>query len=342
MKFAEKIFAVVSVGLAVPAAIFAASAAQERELVRIAFADRTRDGLLSNVNGEIITVGDLRRETQRYIPELRRSSRTLEEFREKYSELAAGAIQSLTDTFLLVSAFDESGAMMDENFIDQRINDIIAQDFDGDRAKYLQMLRRTGSNPLADKRRLRDRIKASSWDEQLVRGAAGDVSPAKVKAEYEARIAEFTSEASFEYAQLVLFAGASETDAQVGELAAKIREEILSGKTDFESAAKLHSRDDYRAAGGYVGWRPISDLSEKIVPALEKTADGGVSEVIELDAPSGKIFVLLKRIAARPEGVIPLKDVRAQIENRIRAEQVRQVRAEKMAELRDEYYIRRY
>lgn len=342
MSYAKKIFAVVSICFAVPAAIFAATAAQERELIRAAFADRTRDGLLANVNGEIITVGDLRRETQRYIPELRRSARSVEDFREKYSELAGGAIRSLTDTYLLVGAFDDSGAMMDENFIDQRINDIIAQDFGGDRSKYLQMLRRTGSNPLADKRRLRDRIKASSWDDQLVRGAAEDVSPAKVKAEYEARIAEFTSEASFEYAQLVLFAGASETDAQVGELAAKIRDEIASGKTDFESAAKLHSRDDYRAAGGYVGWRPISDLSEKIVPALEKIADGGVSDVIELDAPSGKIFVLLKRIAARPAGVIPLKDVRAQIENRLRAEQVQQLRAEKMAELRDEYYIRLY
>ncbi len=334
-----------ALAMAVPAAQAAAedsAAEREKAAVRAAFADQTRDGLIANVNGEIVTVGDLRRETQRYIPELRRSARSAEEFYAKMNELTSGAIQSLTDTCLLVSAFDDSGAVMDENYIDQRINDVIEQDFDGDRAKYLQMLRRTGSNPLADKRRLRDRIKASSWDDHLVRGALGEVSPAAVKAEYEARIEEFTSEASFEYAQIVLFAGASETDDQVGDLAEKIRGEIASGKTDFESAAKLHSRDDYRLEGGYVGWKPLTDLSEKIVPELEKTPDGGVSSVVALDAPAGKVFVLLKRIAYRPAGVIPLKDVRAQIENRIRAERVRRIRAEKMAELRDEYYIRHY
>ena len=82
--------------------------------------------------------------------------------------------------------------------------------------------------------------------------------------------------------------------------------------------------------------------AEQIVPALRETEDGGVSEVVELDTPNGKFYVLLKRIAFREAGVIPLKDVREQIENRLRSEHVRRVREEKMAELRDEYHIRYY
>lgn len=327
--------------LAVPAAL-PAQENREEQMLRAVFADRARDGILANINGEIITVSDMRRETQRYIPEIRRSSGTLEEFREKYAQLTSGAVQSLADTHLLASAFDDSGAVMDENFIDQRINDIIEQDFGGDRARYLQWLRRTGSNPLADRRRMLERIKASSWDEHIVKSALGDVSPEKVRKEYEARIDEFRSDAAVEYAQIVMFAGASETDRDVAELAARLRREISEGKTDFETAAKTHSRDDYRAAGGYVGWKPLTDLSEQIVPALRETEDGGVSEVVELDTPNGKFYVLLKRIAFREAGVIPLKDVREQIENRLRDEHVRRVREEKMAELRDEYHIRYY
>lgn len=341
----RKIFAA-ALALGVPALAGvpaqAASEAGEKTAEELAFDGQTRDRMLANVNGEIITLGDVRRETARYVPELRRTAGTQREFAEKINELMGGTLQNLTDTFLLVSAFDDSGAVMDDNFIDQRINEIVEQDFDGDRAKYLQMLRRSGSNPLADKRRMRNRIKAQSWDEHIVRPAYGDVSPERVRAEYEARIEEFRSDAAVEYAQIVLFAGASETDAQVESLAERLREQIRSGETDFETAAKIFSRDDYRGNGGYVGWKPLDDLSEQIVPALRDAKDGDVSEIIPLDSPAGKVFVILKRIAFREAGVTPLKDVRAQIENRLRAERAQQLRAEKMAELRDEYYIRHF
>lgn len=331
---------------AVPAensdATASSSRKHEKTATEAAFDAQMRDAMLANVNGEIITVGDVRRETMRYVPEVRRTAGTQREFQQRIGELMSGALQSLTDTRLLVSAFDDSGAMMDDNFIEQRINDIIEQDFDGDRSKYLQMLRQTGSNPLADKRRMRDRIKAQSWDEHIVQPAFGDVSPERVKAEYEARIEEFRSDAAAEYAQIVLFAGASENDAQVEALAKRLREQLRKGETDFETAAKIFSRDDYRAAGGYVGWKPLSDLSEQIVPALRDAKDGEISEIIPLDSPAGKVFVILKRIAFREAGVTPLKDVRAQIENRLRAERAQQLRAEKMAELRDEYYLRHF
>lgn len=344
--FAAAIFAV----SAVPAAVFAQSyttgtgssysSALSDEKVRAAFYEQARDGVLANVDGEIVMIGDLRRETLRYVSELRRSATSQSDFQQKLQALTGDTMRNLTEMKLLVSAFDESGAMMDDNFIEQRINDIIDQDFDGDRAKYLQMLRKNGSNPLADKRRLRDRIKAMSWDDHITQPAYGDVSPAKVRAEYEARIDEFRTEATVEYAQIVLFAGASETDEQVEAMAKRVHEKIATGDTDFESAAKMFSRDDYRGNGGYVGWRPLSDLSEQIVPELEKTPVGGVSALITLDAPSGKIFVLMKKIAEREAGVTPLKDVRAQIENRLRAQKAQELRAQKMAEMRDEYYIR--
>lgn len=332
--------AVLAALAAVPA--LAAENDDAPSLREAAFAAQTRDGIAAAVNGEIITTGDLRRETMRYIPELRRTARTQREFLQKASTLETDVLQSLSDAYLLASAFDDAGALMDDNVVEMRINAIIDQDFDGDRSKYLQMLRQAGSNPLAEKRRMRNRLKAQSWDEFLVGPAYGDVSPEQVRAEYEAHIDEFRSDAAAEYAQIVLFAGASETDEQVKALAERVRERIRKGETDFESAAKFFSRDDYRANGGYVGWKQLSDLSEQIVPVLQGIGDGEVSDVIELESPSGKVFVLLKRIAFREAGVTPLKDVRAQIENRLRAERAQQLRAEKMAELRDEYYIRHF
>lgn len=326
---------------AVPALGFAMTET-EKEQVREMFRDQMRDAVVVCVNGEIITLNDLRRETMRYIPELRRNAKSQSDYQRKIQELTQGTIQSLTDTHLLVSAFDDSGAQMDENYIEQRINDIIEQEFDGDRSKYLQMLRQTGSNPLADKRRMRERIKAASWDDHIVQSAVSEISPAEVKAEYDANIEQFKNPASVEYAQIVMFAGASETDEQVRATAKRLQKQLVAKETEFESAAKFFSRDDYRANGGYVGWMPLADLSEQIVPAFEKIGDGEVSELIELDAPNGKIFVILKKIASREAGITPLKDVRAQIENQLRSRKIQQRRAEKMAELRDEYYIRSY
>lgn len=326
----------------IPATLACAATEAEKAQITAVFRDQMRDAVVACINGEIITLNDLRRETMRFIPELRRNAKSQSDYQRKIQELTQGTVQSLTDTLLLVSAFDDSGAVMDDNYIEQRINDIIEQDFDGDRSKYLQMLRQTGSNPLADKRRMRERIKAASWDDHIVQSAVNEISPAEVKAEYDARIEEFRSEASVEYAQIVMFAGASETDAQVKATAERIQKQLSANADDFEDTAKFYSRDDYRAGGGYVGWKPLADLSEQIVPELEKIKNGEVSSVIELDAPNGKIFVILKRIAYREAGITPLKDVRAQIENQLRSRKIQQRRAEKMAELRDEYHIRYY
>lgn len=326
----------------ITAALACGATEAEKAQISALFRDQMRDAVVACINGEIITLNDLRRETMRFIPELRRNAKSQSDYQRKIQELTQGTVQSLTDTLLLVSAFDDSGAVMDDNYIEQRINDIIEQDFDGDRSKYLQMLRQTGSNPLADKRRMRERIKAASWDDHIVQSAVNEISPAEVKAEYDARIEEFRSEASVEYAQIVMFAGASETDTQVKATAERIQKQLSANADDFEDTAKFYSRDDYRSAGGYVGWKPLADLSEQIVPELEKIKNGEVSSVIELDAPNGKIFVILKRIAYREAGITPLKDVRAQIENQLRSRKIQQRRAEKMAELRDEYHIRYY
>lgn len=340
MIFPKRFLAVLAF-TCVPALGFAISESEKKQ-VQALFNDQMRDAVVVCVNGEIITLNDLRRETMRYIPELRRTAKSQREYRQKVEELTSGALRSLTDTQLLVSAFDDSGAQMDDDYIDQRINDIIEQDFEGDRSKYLQMLRQTGSNPLADKLRMRRHIKASNWDSHMIQSSVSEISPAEVKAEYEANIEQFKNEASVEYAQIVMFAGASETDDSVRATAERVRKQLASGETEFEEAAKFFSRDDYRAAGGYVGWVPLADLSEQIVPAFEKIGDGEISELVELDAPTGKVFVILKKIASREAGIIPLKDVRAQIENQLRNRKIQQRRSEKMAELRDEYHIRSF
>lgn len=335
-----RIFAVFSAGIIVPATVFSAPTPTERRAQEVA--QQARDAVVANVNGRIITINDIRQEIFRYIPEIRRTAQSDQDYQKKISELISGTTQNLSDAFLLVSAFDDSGAIMPEDYVDERINAKIEQDFGGDRAKYLQALRLRGSNPLEDRRRTLEFIKASSWDEQMIKPALGEISPALVREEYEKNIEQFRSDAAVEYAQIVLFAGASETDEQVETLAQRVLKQLRNGETDFETAAKFFSRDDYRANGGYIGWRPLTDLSEKIVPELEKIKDGEVSDVVALDSPSGKIFVILKRVAFRPAGITPLKDVYAQIESRLRSERIRRLRAEKMAELRDEYYVRHF
>ncbi len=344
MPHFQPVFVALLAGIFIPAGtLFSASTTSATQKQREeALSQQARDAVIANVNGRIITINDIRQEVYRYLPEIRRSSKTEQEYQQKVNELVAGTTQNLSDSYLLASAFDDFGAIISDDYVAEQINARIDQDFDGDRAKYLQTLRLRGSNPLDDRRRMLDYIKATSWDEKMVKPAFGTISPAQVRAEYDANIEQYRSEAAVEYAQIILFAGASETDAEVEKLAERLLSRLHSGETDFESAAKIFSRDDYRSGGGYVGWRALSDLSEQIVPVLEKIGDGELSGVISLEAPTGKIFVILKRIHFREAGITPLKDVYLQIESRLRNERIRQLRAEKMAELRDEYYIHRY
>ncbi|MBQ2731436.1 MAG: hypothetical protein IJF68_00080, partial [Opitutales bacterium] len=57
----------------IPATLACAATEAEKAQITAVFRDQMRDAVVACINGEIITLNDLRRETMRFIPELRRN-----------------------------------------------------------------------------------------------------------------------------------------------------------------------------------------------------------------------------------------------------------------------------
>lgn len=307
------------------------------------FRQAMRDSIRANINGEIILQEDLRRETRRGNLILRREAKSQKEFYEKSEKLLWDTLNRMTESYLLIGDFNQSGAMVPEEYLDARINARIDQEFDGDRGRYLMYLRQIGSNPAAERKKLRDIVIEQNQSWTIARSTPAEISPMDVFRLYHQNLSEYKMPESVEYSQIVIYAGASETDSTVALAAKNLAKRLQEKPEDFESAAKLYSRDEFRSNGGYVGWAAVSDRSELVVEKLKSVENGKVTDVLELaDGGGRKMFIIFKRHDYREAGVKSLNDVRAQIENYLRASAEKKARDEKLDALRKQFYVQWY
>lgn len=307
------------------------------------FKQSMRDTIRANVNGELILTEDLRRETHRGNLILRREAKSQKEYYEKTEKLLWDTLNRMTEMYLLVGDFAESGAVVPDEYIDTQINARINQEFDGDRGRYLAHLRKIGSNPAAERKKLRDAIIEQNQNWMIAQSIPAEIAPMDVFRAYHQNIDQYKTPESVEYSQIIIYAGASETDSAIAGAARKLAERLKENPEDFESAAKIHSRDEFRSEGGYVGWAAIADRSELVVEKLKSVENGQVTDVLELsDATGRKMFIIFKRHNYREAGVKPLVEVQAQIENYLRAAAEKKARDEKLDALRKRFYVQWY
>lgn len=319
------------------------NAMSSEERYAFEFRQSMRDAIRANVNGEIILQEDLRRETRRGNLILSREAKTQKEFYEKSEKLTWDTLNRMTEMYLLVGDFNEAGGTVPEEYLDTQINLRINREFDGDRGRYLAHLRKIGSNPAAERKKLRDAIIEQNQNWMISKNAPAEIAPMDVFRTYHQNIREYQMPESVEYSQIVIYAGASETDASVALAAKNLAERLQKKPDEFESAAKFYSRDEFRSEGGYVGWAAVKDRSELVIEKLKSVKNGEVTDVLELaDASGQKMFIIFKRHNYREAGVKSLNDVRAQIENYLRAVAERKARDEKLDALRKRFYVQWY
>lgn len=100
----------------------------------------------------------------------------------------------------------------------------------------------------------------------------------------------------------------ADSDARVREIrdkAVEVHQKIINGM-DFEQAAMAYSQADDSIDGGRVGWRAPSQLPDLFLDALNRTAKGGITEVVR--SPNGfHILKLNDAEGSEPEEVTQYK-----------------------------------
>ncbi len=120
-------------------------------------------------------------------------------------------------------------------------------------------------------------------------------------------------------------------------MAEEIRAKLITG-ADFDKMAQMYSEDSTRDLGGDWGWIDDKTLSAPLSEVAFSLQPGAISKVINL---GGNYYIL--KVEARQGGEVkPLKDVRADIEGRLRQDQAQELQEHWLASLRSKAYIKTF
>ncbi len=319
-------------------AIFVSFVLQLSPLCRSAVAvdPQVIDGIAAVVNGEVITLSQVRmligpRER------LLRSQYTGAELQKQLAQVRALALKDLIDRQLIVQAFKEEKFQLPEYFVEQRMNDIIRENFGGDRNTFIKTLQAQNYSLSQFKKDEYEKIIVAAMRGKNVKPATV-ASPAKIQEYYNKHRDLFTSKEEVKLRMIMIPSKASEGNAAAQK---EMAEEILgklAGGADFARMAQMYSEDSTRDLGGDWGWIEKKTLA----PELEKVAFNlpvnKVSRIVEL---GGNYYIL--RIDEKRGGVTKsFTEVRAEVEKRLNQEEAQRLQENWIAGLRQKAAIRTF
>jgi peptidyl-prolyl cis-trans isomerase SurA len=297
---------------------------------------RLIDGVAAIVNGEVITYSQVRglsgpRER------LLRTQFKGADLEKQIQDARAAALKDLIDRQLIVQAFQKEKFELPDYFVEQRVNDIIREDFGGDRATFIKTLQAQSYSLSEFKKLEKEKIIVSAMRSKNVKPIT-TISPTKVTEYYQKHKAEFTAKEQVKLRLIMIPTRAAEGNSAAQKA---IAEEILGKLADgapFDRMAQMYSEDATRDAGGDWGWIERKTLA----PPLEKVAfnlpSGRVSHVIEL----GPNFYILKVEEKRGGDTPTLAKLRPEIEKKLIQEETQRQQELWLAGLRQKAYIRTF
>jgi parvulin-like peptidyl-prolyl isomerase len=287
------------------------------------------DGIAAVVNTKVITYVQINQqvaETEKIL----RQNLTGEELFQRLKEAKLNVLKSLIDRELIIQDFKTSGGFIPETFTSERINDIIRNEYGGDREAFIKTLYERGVTMQKYKDEISDNaIVGYERNRNVVQSIL--VSPYQIENFYQQNLRFFQQDAQVKVATIVLHKAlfpSQKTDAdgkQVSydpqqELANEILYKLDTG-SDFADLAKSYSEAGNKDDGGELGW--VTQNGKTAIRAdlwdpIAKLQPGQHTDVIATQ--DGYYYIVM--VEDRKQSTMtPLEDVRSQIEKTIINEQ---------------------
>lgn len=295
-----------------------------------------RQGIAAEVEDTIITFEELRREMAPLIPRIREASRTRAEFTQRMEELYFEVLQSLIDRELIVKEFARREFRIPQTFIENEFDRILIEDFDGDRARFLEYLQSQGKNVREFRRELHQRIIVSVMRSER-RRSQSQISPERIEQFYTENKINFYEDEAIKLRLIMLRPLADENRDQMRQSIEQVYA-LLEQGVPFAEVARRHSQDARAERGGDWGWIKRSDLREELSGVAFSLEVGQWSEPVELGQ---QVFILFAE-DYREEGIQPLDEVRDRIEEILAQQIAQQAQQEWIERLRRDAFVRFY
>ena len=294
------------------------------------------DGIAAVVNTDVITYSQVRAVSGPR-ERLLQSQFKGEELAKQIQTARAAALKDLIDRQLIVQSFNKEKFELPEHFVDQRVDDIIRENFGGDRQTFIKTLQAQNYSLTEFKRQEKERIIVQAMRGKNVK-LATVIPPAKITEYYRKHRAEFTAKEQVKLRMIMIPTHAAEGNATAQKA---IAEEILGKLADgapFDRMAQIYSEDSTRDVGGDWGWIDRKTLAAPLEKAAFNLPAGRVSHVIEL----GPNYYILK-VDEKRGGETPSFDkLRPEIEKKLMQEESQRQQELWLAGLRQKAYIRTF
>ena len=297
---------------------------------------RLGNGIAAVAEGEIITVEQLRQKLEPVIPRLRVEAKNEQEFSKRIDELSRELLQDMIDRIIVVKAAEEKGLIIPQSYVDQEYDDVIARDFGGDRARFLQYLNARGITARDYRKDIYKRVVVNVMRQQT-RKSQSEISPERIEDFYVKNKLKFYQGEALHLRQIILTPMADEGLVPLRQTAKQIMSELQAG-ANFGDLARKYSQDDMSRRGGDWGWIERKDIRSELSEVAFNLAPKQYSEPVEL---SGAIFILYAE-DKREEMIQPISQVRDIIENVLIGEIARDTQEKWLQDIRNKAYIRYY
>lgn len=293
------------------------------------------DGYAAIVNDRIITVGEVI-ETMKPIESQLRLRYSEDELREKIRDVYREIRDSLVHQALVLEEFDHmEKAQIPEKAVDEQINKVISDRFNGSQEQFMEALREENVTMQEFRDRMRDQIIVMILRQREVLSKLS-ISPGQVRSAYEQHIDEFRTPPGVKPRMIVLYKGDGDAADDVKRSEAEDILARLREGADFIEVAKKHSEGRHADQGGEWGWVDPTEFRAELREAIDGLQPGGPPVLVETD----EVIYIVRLEGRRAAGVKSFEEVRDQIEQRVRSQQEERIFNEWMDRLKNKYYVK--
>ncbi len=287
------------------------------------------DGIAAVVNDKVITYVQINQQVAEQ-EKLLRDNYQGEELFERLKEAKLGVLKALIDRELIIQDFKSQGGFIPDTYTNERINDIIRDEYGGDRVAFVKTLYERGVTMQKYRDEIQDNaIVGYMRNKNVVQNVL--VSPYQIEQFYQQNLRLFEEDEQIKVATIVLRKslfpstkvgpdGKTITYDPQEEIAKEILYKLDTGE-DFAELAKSYSEAGNKDDGGELGWVTQGGrtaIRPDLWGPVSKLQPGQHTDVIATD--DGFYYIVLVEDHKKPS-MTPLEDVRSQIEKTVINEQ---------------------
>jgi len=237
---------------------------------------------------------------------------------EKLKQLKAETLERMVDDRLVLNEFKTMAHPLPESLIDQRVNEDIKRKF-GDRLTAIKTLQQGGVTFESYREKVRDNlILQLMWNAKVPRDPV--ISPTRIENYYVKNQDKYKLEDRVKLRMIVL-TNRPNSSVSALELGREIARKIDEGAS-FSEMARVYSQGSQASEGGDWGWVERKVLREDLAKVAFSLNAGQRSDPVE--TPSGVYLIYAEEV--ENTHLRSLTEVREEIENSLKAEEMRRLR----------------